>query len=419
MLAALFALAFAARLAFVIWAPGVPEGDGYFYHHYASFMRQGYGYMNMDGSPGIIWMPGWPAFLSALYAAFGLDPKVGMIGNAVLGAATTLLLAALGTRWFSARIGALAALLYALWPALVFYAATLYSETLFSFLLVASLALFARGADSVERRPVWFAAGGLGLGLCAMVKAEPLILVPLILLFLWVARRSTGDFLRSAAAVCLTTAVVMTPWIVRNHRVFERLIVTSGGGGHIAWLGNHEGARGGNDLRAAMAYNNSFPAGLNAAETTLLQNEQGWRDVWQFVRAHPGEELRILLRKLQLTYLSDAESAELVRGFGPPADRNLSLATYVRLRGVANAYWFALMPLAALGLLRVRRARREAQVLLFGLVGAWLGIHLVFLGGPRFRVPEAPVYALFAACGIDLVAGALLRRIRPAVDAVP
>jgi len=52
----------------------------------------------------------------------------------------------------------------------------------------------------------------------------------------------------------------------------------------------------------------------------------------------------------------------------------------------------------------VRVWPHEARVLLFGVPLTWLCLHLVFLGGTRFHVPETLAYALFAACGIDVLA---------------
>ncbi len=400
--AGVFALALAARLSLVLLAPGVPTGDGFIYQQYARAIAAGDGYVNLDGSPAIMWMPGWPGFLAGIYSVFGTDPKIGMIANALLGAATAVVLATLGTTLLSRRIGALAGGLYAVWPGLVFYCATLYTETLFSFTLVCTLALLAAGCGAVGRRLIWFGAAGLGLGLCALVKSEPLALSPVVLATLWTARRSSADFARCAAATFLVTGLVMLPWVVRNQRVFDRFIPTTAGGGTIVWLGNHEGARGGNDFAAAKEYWERH-ARPTAAESNLAQDAAGWGDAWRFVRDHPGEELSILGNKLRMTYRSDAQGVNAALG---PLRRPGApdLATRLRLISAANAYWIAVLLLAGIGLLSWRSWRRETRMLLLGLVATWVGLHLVFLGGPRFHVPEALAYALFAACGIERLA---------------
>ena len=53
-------LAGTLRLAFVLWARGQLTGDSIFYHLYALAIRDGHGFVSTDGSPGIMWPPGWP-----------------------------------------------------------------------------------------------------------------------------------------------------------------------------------------------------------------------------------------------------------------------------------------------------------------------------------------------------------------------
>jgi hypothetical protein len=97
---ALFGGAFLLRLAFVLWAPGEPSADGIFYHAYGDSIARGWGYIDVDGSPVVRWMPGWPLLLGGLYRLFGTSTLVAMLANAVLDAVTALLVGVLGARLF-------------------------------------------------------------------------------------------------------------------------------------------------------------------------------------------------------------------------------------------------------------------------------------------------------------------------------
>ena len=70
-LAGVFALALALRAAFVLWAPGVVSGDALWHAARAWGIANGHGYVDLDGSPSIAWMPGWSLLLGGLYALFG------------------------------------------------------------------------------------------------------------------------------------------------------------------------------------------------------------------------------------------------------------------------------------------------------------------------------------------------------------
>jgi 4-amino-4-deoxy-L-arabinose transferase-like glycosyltransferase len=394
----IFGLGLLLRGTFVLWAPEAGMDDGFFYTLYALRILAGEGYSNPDGSPAIQWPPGWPGLLSLLFATFGIIPKLPFYANAVFGAATSVLVASLGCRLFGRQIGATAGILYALWPGIVYYSATCFTEPFFAFLLVATLYLLVSGVHAVRGRWLLLTAAGICFGISALIKAEPLALSPVLLVFLWLSRRSRADFLRSSALVFISAAIIIAPWTVRNTLTFGQLIPVSANGGANFHLGSHHNANGGEDIFFSrhQVKRHSRPT---RSQTTLAVDKAGWREGWRFVREHPSEEFQIILRKLRKTYLSDHQGAHIVRGFGAPSDKRLTARTVERLVRVADAYWFAVALLAAIGLFVVRWCR-ESAILLGGVVATWFCIHLVFLGGDRFRLPEAPVYALLAAGGI-------------------
>jgi 4-amino-4-deoxy-L-arabinose transferase-like glycosyltransferase len=406
---ALFAAAFLPRVAFVLWAPGEPAADGIFYRAYADNIARGWGYIDFDGSPVVRWMPGWPLLLGGLYRIFGSSTLVATLANAVLDATTAAVVAALGARLFRRRIGLVAGALYAGWPGMIFLCATHMSEALFNLLLAGTLLLTVIACRAATRRTLRFAAAGLCLGGAALVKAEPLVMSPAIALTLWHSRRSRADFLRAAAAFFLMAAAVLTPWTIRNYVAFDRFLPTAASGGIGIYLANHPGATGGQDLRANRAIQKLYRR-ENAAATSIARHDAGWRDAWAFVRAHPDEELRIVANKLRLTYLGDARGAKLVRGMGPEAGWHLGAGTWRRLRLTADSYWFAMLALALAGLATFRSWQPgAAPLLLLGVLLPWLCLHVVFLGGPRYHVPQIPALALLAACGADLLASGARR----------
>jgi hypothetical protein len=290
---------------------------------------------------------------------------------------------------------------------MIFLCGTHMSEPLFNALLVGSLLLCVNANEAASRRPARFAAAGLCLGAAALVKAEPLIVMPGIALYLWQTRRDGADFLRATALVLLVASAMLVPWTVRNYLTFDRFLPTAASGGIGVYLANHPGATGGQDFLANRALQRQFKR-ENAAWTAIARNDAGWRDAWAFVRANPGEELRIIGNKLRLTYLGDARGAKLVRGLGPESGWRLAPKTWRTLQWTANGWWFAMLALAAIGLATAPRWRPGvAALLLLGVLLPWLGLHVVLLGGPRYHVPQIPVLALLAACGVARVREAI------------
>lgn len=395
-------LALSIRLAFVAWAPDRVAGDAYWYNLYARLVRNGIGYVEIDGSPVIQWMPGWPFFLAGVYEIFGTSIRAAMVVNAFLGSATAALLIPLGTRLFRAPVGRAGALLYAVWPGAVYFSAILMTESLFNFLLVASLLFFAIGIDHPQR-VARCAAGGLGFGLASLVKAESLALVPVLLVFIWFARPTLREFVPVAAAAGLAGALVISPWVVRNYQQLDRIVVTSAAGGMNVYIGNHDGATGGEMFSAASEYAKRHQ-GANRAETMLAMNRSGWKDAGAFVSSDPAQELRILGRKLERTYTRDDGAVLMMRG--PGAGKNnhfLSAAESAGLRRVANLFWYFGLAAAAGGFASIRTWRPTTGILVVGTFATFAVVHLIFLGGPRFHMSEVPMLALVAGSG--LVAG--------------
>lgn len=414
----IFVLGAALRVAFALWAPGVPLSDGRFYHLHALVMLDLGAYLNGDGSPGIRWMPGWPAFLAGLYHLFGDSPRVGMVACGLLDAGTAALTALLGTRLFGRSVGIAAGLLYALWPGMIYYAGTLFTEPIFNLLFVATLLLLSGGRGEgdapARRRP---RAAEIGAGLCfgaaAYMKGEPLALAPALLWAIWRLDSRGAAFLRRGAALLGVTAALIAPWTLRNWLVFERFIPTSASGGVVVHLANQPGASGGQDFHLQRELSRKY-RGENLAETTIRRNDVGWGEARRFFLEHPGEAATVVARKFRLTYGGDVQGARTIRGAGKPSDWHLSRESFRLLVRVANAWWWPALALAALGATTLRRWPRGAGALLLGPLATFVLLHAVFLGGQRFHAPEVPIYALLGALGLQRIAGLLPRAPQPA-----
>lgn len=405
-----FLIGLAVRVGFVAWSPGKISGDALLYQLYADIFARGGGYTELDGSPAILWMPGWPYLLYLVQSVFGAEPRVGMYANAVMGALTASCLVTVGTHLFDRRVGVLAGLLYALWPGNVYYCATLFTEVSFNFFLALGLAMFAGAlAPGCRRRHPRLFAASVVFCLGSMIKAEAPILLPVWLVWTWVARRSARDFVLAAIVLIAAVALVRGPWVYRNYTLLGRFIFSTSSAGMNFYIGNHKGARGGQDWVAAVENRKRYP-GANMAENNLNANEGGWRDGLRFVRENPGEWLQILRRKVVRTYATDDDGVLYIRGVGIGFDSYLPLPAILSLRKTANRYWYFVLALSAVGLTTVRRWSAAARVAVLLPVLAWFAVHLVFLGEPRFHVPETLSFALLAACGLTRIgrAGGLL-----------
>ncbi len=394
------ALAALLRLAFVWWAPRELSGDGYHYHLSGLVLMQGGGYTDIDGSPSIRWMPGWPYLLAAFYTVFGVGPWAPMVFNALAGASTTAVLIRLGRIFWRPSAGWVAGALYAIWPGNIYYCATLMTEPVFNLVLVLFLWLLVEaGLEAGTKRAIRTVAAGAMFACLVMIKAETLLLLP-VAVGLIVTTQYSVDFRRNLLVFLAMGSLLLIPWTIRNYRAFDRVIITTATAGANAWLGNHPGASGGQSIVEMRAFMQEHEA-ANRAETLFAASRAGRQRVKQFVQEHPAEELSILANKLRLTYGSDAASARLVRGVGVGRDGFITEQKLGTLAWVANAYWAAIAILVAAGLCSWRDWGWAARIVCVGVPLTYVAVHLGFLGGPRFHSPETPAYALIAGMALD------------------
>jgi hypothetical protein len=147
----------------------------------------------------------------------------------------------------SASLGLFAGILMALWPAQLFLATSLYSETValpcfLLFLLTLPLGSRVIRADRIWPAN-WQAAGGRGgaliaglaLGTCAQIRPMYLLFLPFALIIPFLEERSVRLAARTALLVALGFAVMVLPWSVwMSSRHGEVIVLTANGGETLA-----------------------------------------------------------------------------------------------------------------------------------------------------------------------------------------
>jgi 4-amino-4-deoxy-L-arabinose transferase-like glycosyltransferase len=222
---------FIAHLVFLLLVPSVPLGrDTLFYDQLGRSIAAGDG-ITVDNEPVSEVMPGYPIFLSALYALFGPHTWIVHVVQALL-----VTVAACGVFLLVRRCGVRAASMsffaMALLPAWFIYPGTLNAEVLLVSVEVLFLTLSLRQGGNTFS---WAASSGASCGLLALVKPEFFVWLPLPLLV-----RGNRRFVTTAVASVLGFALVLSPWVVRNAREFHQFIPFSTHSGHVMWLSAHQ-----------------------------------------------------------------------------------------------------------------------------------------------------------------------------------
>lgn len=295
------------------------------------------------------------------------------------------------------RVGLLAALLATLYGPFLFYDVQLLKEsfavTVTCFLLWALAA--ARARDGGFGR--WLGAGVL-LGILALLRENALLLVPFLVPLAWSRERKMAGLVRHGGALVAGLALALAPVALRNGIVGGDFLPTTFQGGVNFWIGNNPDADGtyqpivpGKQIPAlerqepVRVAEQELGRSLTPAEVSShwLGKALGW------AAAHPGDFLRLQLRKLGL-FWSWYEQPDAV--------------DYYWVRGLSPVFFFliefgtvSLLALAGLWMVR-RNPGPFAPALLFAL--GWTLSTVVFFLFSRYRLPVVPALLPLAAVAL-------------------
>jgi 4-amino-4-deoxy-L-arabinose transferase-like glycosyltransferase len=356
--AAVFLAALLPRLYVAIAWAREPVWDGHYYDFGARRIAAGLGYSDdVVGGGQPVWHPwchypvGYSAFLGGVYRVFGSGPHVATIANAVVGALLAVVVHRLARHATGELRAFFAGLLVALWPGLVVYAALLMTEPLAALGLATSAWLVARDGRAHPRRGAL--AGGVALGLTALVRPQSLLVAPALGLFTLPAGAPRRARLlagaRTAGLALLAALAVIAPWTARNCRVMDGCALVSTNGGWNLAIGAFPRATGRFEtLRAT----DGCPI-----VTGQVQQDRCWRDEGlRWIAADPRRWLGLVPKKLAETF--DHESFPM--GYLGEADPAAwPEARKAKGRELLTSAHRALMVLAALGVVGVPWARKK------------------------------------------------------------
>jgi 4-amino-4-deoxy-L-arabinose transferase-like glycosyltransferase len=244
--------------------------------------------------------PLYPYILAGVFKLFGvysaLSAWVILAFNSVFAALTCLTLYRIAERMYGTGVARATAWTWAVFPYAIYWPARVVWETSFTaFLLSLALLLTLRMADEPPCRRMWILFGLLW-GVIALTNTAVVGMLPFCLLWLLYRLPQRPQQFSRAALCVLTAALVVSPWLVRNYRVFGNFILVRDNLPLEMYEAN-------NDQSAGLWTRNEHP-GNNAEAMRRFQElgELGFmaekrREVRQFIREHPGRFLWFTLER--------------------------------------------------------------------------------------------------------------------------
>jgi 4-amino-4-deoxy-L-arabinose transferase-like glycosyltransferase len=230
----------ALRLLLVWRFPGVVDDSRLYANIAENWLQHGiYGVTNSGViMPTLSRLPGYPAFLAAIFAIFGIENfRAVLLVQVIFDLGTCFLIADLARRLLSPRAAQAAFLLAAVCPFLANYAAAALTETLEIFFtaLALDLAICGLGAAGADRLP-WRLWLGCGLSIGAGILLRPdgaTLLAAVGGYLLWLLLRSLrrtrsrvrvspNSIIWAGVLVAIGATAPLIPWTLRNLHTMHR-----------------------------------------------------------------------------------------------------------------------------------------------------------------------------------------------------
>jgi hypothetical protein len=406
LLAVVVIVGLALRVAWVLWASREPQGLFYDPTRYLGYARQiadGHGMVeSLTGDPTAYYPPGYPWFLGIvtwLSRPFTDEPwLVAGLVQAVLGAASIALVASVAKRLAGPVAALLGAVVFALYPNLIFHTGALLGETLYNFLFLAFLALILSRPWDVGFG-TWRVFGcGVLLGLAVMVRPISLAIVPVVALCWWAARKDHRVAARWSVVLVLGVLACIVPWTVRNEVRMHAFVPLSTNTGDNLCIGHADGANGAFAPRKECETEYRFLDGLSAE---LGSDKAKQRIAFRGMVDNIEREPWLTWRRFYFMWIRDGDHDALIAVQSYRQDRWMDATTEARLLALADWVYWLVAVAGVVGLVQLARRREaEANLLVASAVMTAI-VPLLFFGDQRFKVPVIPLLIIAAACLAD------------------
>lgn len=346
--------------------------------------------------------PLWPGIIAAFDVLFGPSNLFVRLFLCLVGSGTCVLVYLFAQEVFNKQIALLAGILASIYPGLFIYDGWLYSESLYTFLLLAFCYTLLLLQQTGKYK--WAVASGTMLGLFSLTRPNGLLILGLV--FLWgiifVQKKilSWRVVATSIAIICLIALALVTPWTIRNYQTTHRFVAVATGDGFVL-LGAYNDMIFDNTpfrglwIRPSLAHPEIVRHYLGCqGECEVRQNSDYERYAWLWVQSHMSEMPPLLSLHFLAMWTPATPEADLPMNQFPARHSSQIVV------GMIQTMSIPIFILAAFGLVVTLRRKWRQLLLIYLVIGLTIGECLIFYGSSRFRAPIEPMLVILLAGGI-------------------
>lgn len=314
--------------------------------------------------------PLYPLFLSIL-TILKLNLTGIRIFQSIISTMTVFIIYIIGKETFGEKEGIISAGISAFYPFFIFYNGFLLTESLFIFLTVLCVMYLIR---VYEKNGMVSLKAGISMGLGGLTRPTLQIYLPFAIFHILFFKENLNLKLRKIIFLITGFCLTLSPWIIRNYKIFHKFIPGTTMGGWVFWEGNNPYSDGG-----PCSY---FPENILQIEETI-RDKLLYRLTLKAIKENPERFKYLLKNKFKRFWNIVPNAPEFERKF---LYRLISVLTF----GV-------MMPLFMIGFF-ISLKNRKAQYF-HTLIILFTIFHMVFLASIRYRIAIEPFYIILSAHG--------------------
>jgi 4-amino-4-deoxy-L-arabinose transferase-like glycosyltransferase len=304
------------------------------------------------------------------------------VAESVVGALLAVVIALIGRRIGGDQVGALAGILWSIYPLGVFIAGLVYPTSVLTMLLAGGVLCFLPNSDQeLSAKRVFLA--GIVWGLAALTT--PAVLATIGAISLWAMYWVRVNRFRVVFLLVLGSALTIVPWTIRDFYVYDRLVVVEPRiVEHLPPIGNTENKMQESKIEMILNHPADFAARFG-------------REFLHFWQVYPD--------RLAMDWFREKAHETDRRIVKDTMFARNNLVTLINVLSTGPLFLFAIIGTVTMWF---EQKRRGNLALLWTIILSFAVVYSIFYTKTRYRIPIEPYIIILSAYGIkkiwDLVA---------------
>jgi 4-amino-4-deoxy-L-arabinose transferase-like glycosyltransferase len=335
-------------------------------------------------SPTVFMMPGLAYTLAFFTLIIGKMPGLTAfrIFQAFIQTGSLMLVFFIGRKIFNSKIGLIAMIINAFYIAEIWVSNLIITETIFKF-LVLNLVYISIYAIK-ENKTKYYALGGLLWGLATFFRPT-IATYPIVILVMWILMKyKLEDIIKHTITVAVIFCVVLSPWWIRNYRIFNRFIPLTLASGNPMLQGTYLNYDQTSREKDGLDYSQfKYPA-----DTEIANNE--------VEVAISKYRLKNLVPKQPIKFFLWYTIGKTIQQLNWPMYWNEILGVKFAIAGI---YHYIILILGFIGIISFYRnqSRNKLGNILTAMLVYFIAVYLPFYAFSRYYYPAMPFAIIFAA----------------------